>query len=1269
MNDSANAGADGDEQVIVDLDTVREAEIAEIVLRRKRALDRIDAPDDIRESLVGLALSGGGVRSAAFSLGVLQALHRRGVLPFIDYLSTVSGGGYAGAYLSSAALQAESTNVDCAESESMFPIADSDGKQSPRMMKFIHGGQYLRKTWVFVNRYLIGLLLIWLVVFSGLVAMASLVTYLFRMLDYVAVQDWISALGFQGDVLRALFPTFVLFVFWAMFWAVSYFKFVRHASGTVARYVFYVLIASILVAIAALLGTGDISFSSGTSHTSFSSTFKALFFGAIAASLLPYLTPQRLIRSGTNPKNVAERYVFWLTTRALAYGVPFLFVAYFAVENISNYSDYREDRIFLSDIRSWDLTAPMWGQLVGRESKDGTGHVWESAADAVSCPLYEEEWQELTQGSAAIDKPAAGEEAKPGKSAQGPSVTPAQLGKLSIRDLEFLREILTKSPEQRRTRVNQERGANIADGDPLLKVPTNMLPMVDFQLQNKLALLLVDQELDHDKVRLGDGGILGDDGDINRPKEFAKVSFLSRWWHLFTYVGELVVADGEESTENLLAETVSARRKRRETQTRLVREMNQRLIRPEFYSTFLPDKVIANFMGSSEKPTPQLRAAFDQVSAFHPGLEPQAWGEKLLRIHKRAARVAQAAIVHTNTADMSHENDDPHSESLAHGPKPHPAIIKDADVRAVYAINRELLKAYYGNAISDRNKIYASTVLVEDQQTRWNWFVFSSIVFIIASALVDLNATSWHGFYSRRIASMWIEKTPGLAKGIPLAQLETTKVGRPYHLLTGAVHTRRIHDGAEYTTNRDRFLFSKLYCGSQSTHYAKTSRYLEGEYSLEDAVAISGAAVSPVQTDNPLIVGLLFLANIRLGQWVPNPGHDSWLPAALRRLVVTTPFTPLRFLYNRLQRLEKRSFCFVTDGGHYENLGIESLLKRRCRLIIASDAGQDSSFVFSDLTRLIRNVKRDDGILFIPMGKEEMPLALEKLVPDAATKLSRSHFVVVRIRYPEEGSPDGYLAYMKPTLNGDEPYELRQFHRTQDEFPHDPTSDQFYDADRFDSYRSLGLHIANELCNSMSGGDGGPLAQLDAPGFIKRFVDEYCVEPSGDDRSAISTSEPLMEEVCQILSELRSKDAAEHELAREKLEQLGTNSFAAMPDLLRALLEEQWSVTQYVKRLLYEYPLAALPHLVAVLEDVDDVQLQSVAADVICEYGRGPYEVLDTSSAIGPLINLSVGGQVATRAAAARALAVIGKDSAEARQALNRCKKDRSQKVRDACQV
>jgi hypothetical protein len=48
---------------------------------------------------LGMGISGGGIRSATFNLGILQGLSERGLLPHIDYLSTVSGGGYIWSWL------------------------------------------------------------------------------------------------------------------------------------------------------------------------------------------------------------------------------------------------------------------------------------------------------------------------------------------------------------------------------------------------------------------------------------------------------------------------------------------------------------------------------------------------------------------------------------------------------------------------------------------------------------------------------------------------------------------------------------------------------------------------------------------------------------------------------------------------------------------------------------------------------------------------------------------------------------------------------------------------------------------------------------------------------------------------------------------------------------------------------------------------------------------------------------------------------------------
>src|SRR2546429_2423656 len=95
------AGASDFEQVLTD-------EIVEVQASRERRLPEIKFPHAVspdpyaqahEAQLFGLAFSGGGIRSATFNLGVLQALSELGVLRWVDYLSTVSGGGYIGGWL------------------------------------------------------------------------------------------------------------------------------------------------------------------------------------------------------------------------------------------------------------------------------------------------------------------------------------------------------------------------------------------------------------------------------------------------------------------------------------------------------------------------------------------------------------------------------------------------------------------------------------------------------------------------------------------------------------------------------------------------------------------------------------------------------------------------------------------------------------------------------------------------------------------------------------------------------------------------------------------------------------------------------------------------------------------------------------------------------------------------------------------------------------------------------------------------------------------
>ena len=105
-----------------------------------------------RHSLAGIALSGGGIRAAVFSLGVLQALAARDLLCKFDYISTVSGGGYIGSALNwltsrdNRCFGVGPEDFPFGTNDPSTPLSDEDMDVSPRsrMLRFLrHHGNYL----------------------------------------------------------------------------------------------------------------------------------------------------------------------------------------------------------------------------------------------------------------------------------------------------------------------------------------------------------------------------------------------------------------------------------------------------------------------------------------------------------------------------------------------------------------------------------------------------------------------------------------------------------------------------------------------------------------------------------------------------------------------------------------------------------------------------------------------------------------------------------------------------------------------------------------------------------------------------------------------------------------------------------------------------------------------------------------------------------------------------------------------------------------------
>jgi hypothetical protein len=243
--------------------------------------------------------------------------------------------------------------------------------------------------------------------------------------------------------------------------------------------------------------------------------------------------------------------------------------------------------------------------------------------------------------------------------------------------------------------------------------------------------------------------------------------------------------------------------------------------------------------------------------------------------------------------------------------------------------------------------------------------------------------------------------------------------------------------------------------------------------SLGQWLGISGAAFSTglgARTNLGLSL-LAGLANIRLGYWW-KPGI-SW-PITLGR-VLSAPFWVQSYLFRELLARfpgTANSLWYLSDGGHFENLGGYELIRRRVRYLLIVDAEADPDYAFEGLANLVRKARLDFGadITFFEEPPAELGDTWPKYVgslsslrrgPDR-TGTSRAHAALAKITYAGDAEP-AFLLYVKPTLLGDETADLEHYHGEHPDFPHEPTADQFFDEAQWESYRKLGELIGERL--------------------------------------------------------------------------------------------------------------------------------------------------------------------------------------------------------------
>jgi predicted acylesterase/phospholipase RssA len=362
--------------------------------------------------------------------------------------------------------------------------------------------------------------------------------------------------------------------------------------------------------------------------------------------------------------------------------------------------------------------------------------------------------------------------------------------------------------------------------------------------------------------------------------------------------------------------------------------------------------------------------------------------------------------------------------------------------------------------------------------------VVSAVTIVFATVFglfVNLNYISIHRYYRDRLMETFMpdiasarRNETGAASGANKARLsdmiEPGDPRAPYHIVNTNVVLVDSPQRVYRTRGGDNFMLSPFYCGSNATGWCPTGQFMDGKMTLATAMAISGAAANPNTgvggvglTRDRVVSFVMSLLNLRLGYWA---GHPENSPRS-------TPnhFRPGLYAFwnamggKRWGFKEDGNFLALSDGGHFENMGIYELVRRRVRLIIACDGGADGDFSFSDFQTTVRRIEADFGtrihVLKNASPDQVVPVPVGGAVYPKGAEFADQGHMVGCIRYPD-GSK-GWLIFLKTTLIQDLSFKVKGYAAQNKEFPDQSTIDQFFDEVQFEAYRELGYRLTDAM--------------------------------------------------------------------------------------------------------------------------------------------------------------------------------------------------------------
>jgi len=387
--------------------------------------------------------------------------------------------------------------------------------------------------------------------------------------------------------------------------------------------------------------------------------------------------------------------------------------------------------------------------------------------------------------------------------------------------------------------------------------------------------------------------------------------------------------------------------------------------------------------------------------------------------------------------------------------------------------------------------------------------VVSVLLAVAASKCININRFSLHALYRNRLVRAFLGASretrrpdpftgfddsddPHIHSLWPRDYVATPVDWRPFHIINMTLNIVSSKRLAWQERKAAPFTVSPLHCGtsissdtatagsgsdtikesgkaaSQAAHrpggaYRPSEQYGDRHgITLGTAMAISGAAANPNMGyhTSPSVTFLMTIFNVRLGWWLGNPGPEG--AATFRHEGPATAIVPLVHETFGLTT-DTRSYIHVSDGGHFENLGLYEMVRRRCRFIVICDAGRDPDYAFEDLGNAVRKISIDLGV---PIRFHKLE-ALKRRPQDGSDIVEHCDYhAVADIDYQEadgNGVENGLILYVKAGYHGTESAGVRSYAMANRDFPHQSTANQWFSESQFESYRSLGFEIMEDL--------------------------------------------------------------------------------------------------------------------------------------------------------------------------------------------------------------